>query len=216
MRELLTAGSLTPVIRVGEGLAGTWLLSKTQLEAIAKDCSTHALPRHVIRDDAVVSLRTVLKTWRLSPGEFPALLQAAQLGEIRCSARETDDFRVGSLSLDRMSLRHWHMEWRSQNNLYVSVDAAARLLGIKQQVAYHLVKRKALGSEILNQNSNIRRIPSAAIDNFRRTYVSLAQLARARGSSPKAVLDSLIVRPVIGPTIDGCRQYFFLRADLEK
>jgi hypothetical protein len=214
LRELLNAGSLTPVIRAGEGLAGAWLISKNQLDSVFKDCAARALPDCVKREDSIVALSTVLRAWRLSPGEFPSLLRAVQRGEIQCFTGETHDFRVGSLILDRVSVRRWHEEWQSHNSQHVSIDAAARLLGVKQQVAYHLVKFKALDSHILKPGTNVRRISSSAIEAFRQTYVSLAQLARNQGRSPKAVLESITVRPAIGPTVDGCRQYFFLRAEL--
>lgn len=214
IRELLTAGSLISVIGAGKGFASAWLLSRTQLDAIVKDCSAHALPRRVICGDSVVSLSIILKTWRLSPGEFPAMLRALQRGEIRCVTNETEDFRVGNLSLDRMSIRHWHEEWQSQNNRHVSIDTAAQLLGIKQEVAYQLVKLKALDSDIFKSGTNARRISTSAIETFRQKYVSLAQLAHNQGQSPKAVLKSTTVRPAIGPTVDGCRQYFFLRIEL--
>ncbi|MEX3639966.1 hypothetical protein [Paraburkholderia sp. BR14320] len=216
IRELVDAGFVIPAIRAGTGRAAAWLFSLRQITALVSGCATRAVPADSFANDDAVPISTVLKTWRLGRDEFPALLHAIQRGEIKCVVSNADDTSLGGFLLNRASARRWHRAWQAKSGAHLSVDGAARLLGIKQQVAYHLVKRKALDSEVLMQTSNVRRIPSAAIDNFRETYVSLVQLARKQGRSPKAVLESSTIRPVIGPTIDGCRQYFFLRADLAK
>jgi hypothetical protein len=44
---------------------------------------------------------------------------------------------------------------------------------------------------------------------------TLAELARHFATSPKAMLHRLDAVPVTGPAIDGCRQYFYRRMDLE-
>lgn len=215
VRELLDTGTVVPVIRAGPGLAPVWVISRAQLDTLTRDCAARSLPKRGIGSDSVVTVGTVLRAWRLSIGEFPALLEAVRRGEIRCFSSGPDDFHFGRLFLERLSALRWHQQWQSQRSAQISIDAAARLLGVKQQVAYHLVKVKALGSEILGQGGSIRRIPTTAIEAFRKTYVSLAQIARNRNTSPRAALASLAVRPAIGPTIDGCRQYFFLRSDLD-
>lgn len=214
MRELLDTGTVLPVIRAGRALAPVWVLSKAQLDTLIQECAARALPKFSADSDSVVTIGTILRAWRLSVGEFPALLQAVRHDEIRCFASAPDDFCLGRLIFDRVSARRWHMQWQSKRSARISIDAAARLLGVKQEVAYHLVKVKALGSDMLQSGRSFTRIPIAAIETFRKTYVSLAQVARNRKTSSRAALASINVRPAMGPTIDGCRQYFFLRSDL--
>lgn len=84
-----------------------------------------------------------------------------------------------------------------------SVSAVAENLGVKWQVAAHLVACGLL-------------VPTLeGADRFRATYVSGAELARSRRTSPKALLVAMASEgrtPVTGPSVDGGRQYFYLRA----
>jgi len=80
-------------------------------------------------------------------------------------------------------------------------------------VAYHLVQRQLLASTIRNQTQ--RWISTEAVAEFEQQYVALSTLAQEARTSPKALLAKLTVQPITGPTVDGCRQYFYRRADLQ-
>ncbi len=56
---------------------------------------------------------------------------------------------------------------------------------------------------------------SRDIERFQTTYVSLASLAGETRRSPRALLAELFASPVCGPSIDGTRQYFYRRADID-
>jgi hypothetical protein len=155
-----------------------------------------------------------LKRWRLMDGEFPSLLGAMRSGEIRCLKGQTNRMQVGDVLLDRESVRRWREKRRVQRDEYLSIDMAARVLGVKQEVAYHLVRCKALASASPKTGSAPLRVSKLDLQDFRSKYISLVELARLRKHSPKAALGSLCVKPAIGPHVDGCRQYFFLRSDL--
>ncbi|MEJ1979050.1 MAG: hypothetical protein WDN49_25915 [Acetobacteraceae bacterium] len=92
----------------------------------------------------------------------------------------------------------------------MSVDNAAHVLGVKQEVAYHFVRRNILqGGSYIN---------GEALSAFQAEYVTGTEIAvkhglRARWVSVKLV--ELGVEPVCAPQVDGCRQYLFRRADLE-
>jgi hypothetical protein len=140
-------------------------------------------------------------------------LDAIQHGDIRCFKGETYRAHLGDLLLHRESLHNWREKRQLQNDEDVSIDTAARILGIKQEVAYQLVRRKALASGPAKVGSAGRRVSKADIQNFSSKYISLVEIARLRKQSPKAALKSLPVPPAMGPHVDGCRQYFFLRSD---
>lgn len=212
-RELLAAGSIHSVIKAGKGLASEWLLSRREVDSFARGCIIVAASIRSRQSESVVAMRTVLKAWRLESGEFPSLLSAIQRGDIRCFKDEAYGAQLGDLLLHRESLHHWRESRQLQSGERVSIDTAARILGVKQEVAYQLVRRKVLGSRPMKVGSAVRRISMVDIQKFRAGYVSLVELARLRKQSPKAVLESLAVLPAIGPRVDGCRQYFFLRSD---
>lgn len=213
IRELLAAGSIHSAIRAGNGLAAEWLLSRDELDVLARRWAVHAASVRSPQPESVVTLRTVLKAWRLSSGEFPLLLDAMQSGDVRCFKDETFRAQLGDLILDRESVRRWRETRQRQGDECVSIDTAARILGVKQEVAYQLVKRNALASSPAKAGSPVRRVSKSDIQNFSSKYISLVELARLRKQSPRAALESLPVLPTMGPHVDGCRQYFFLRSD---
>jgi hypothetical protein len=213
IRELLAAGSIHSVISAGNGLAAAWLLSRDELEVLARKCAVHAAWVRSPQPESVVTLRMVLKAWRLNSGEFLSLLDAMQSGDVRCFMDEPYRAQLGDLLLDRESVRRWREVGQRQGDECVSIDIAARILGVKQEVAYQLVKRNALASSPAKAGSPVRRVSKSDIQNFSCKYISLVELARLRKQSPRAALESLHVVPAMGPYVDGCRQYFFLRSD---
>ena len=104
------------------------------------------------------------------------------------------------------------MEKRCESGVSLSVDEAAQWLGVKQQVAYDLVKQGLLATT--KDELPGRRVPQASLEDFKATYISLAEYAGSLNRAPRWLLQTLSVRPVTGPTIDGSRQYFFRRSDL--
>jgi len=94
----------------------------------------------------------------------------------------------------------------------MSVDEAAKRLGLKQQVVYDLVKRGFLVS--IQDELFGRRVTQAGLEDFRANYISLAEYAKSLNRAPRWLLQTRPVKPISGPMIDGCRQYFFKRVDL--
>lgn len=117
--------------------------------------------------------------------------------------------------IQRDDLHMWLDQYRLKSSDTYSVDQAATLLNIKQQVAYELVRGgllKVVGSGV----SVLRgvRITTQAINDFRSAYVSLAEIVKLRGAQPRKLLSQLAIRPACGPSVDGVRQYFFRRDEV--
>ena len=53
---------------------------------------------------------------------------------------------LGDVWLDKKATKAWLISYRAATRNIVSVDEAAKRLGVKQQVAYHLVKASLLAS----------------------------------------------------------------------
>jgi hypothetical protein len=139
------------------------------------------------------------------------LIHALLNGDIVPVAKEKQLTMVGNLLLDANQVRDWLNSHRGKLTTNMSVDHASKILGVKQQVAYDLVRSRVLNAiddEILG-----KRISPQDIQNFQENYVALAELARLQNCSPRKILKEMISRPVCGPTIDGTRQYFFRRSD---
>lgn len=117
--------------------------------------------------------------------------------------------------LPRREVQAWLAHWRESNGRGYSITDAAGILGIKAQVAYHLVRCGLLESTS-SPLTQVRRVSRDGIAKFEARYVSLVEIAKRSGIAPKQALHHLQIHPVAGPAIDGCRQYFYLRSDVER
>jgi hypothetical protein len=114
--------------------------------------------------------------------------------------------------LDKGQFKEWLSNYRVSASIEVSVDTAAKQLGLKQQVAYGLVKNQLLPATYDERKGY--RVSQAQITEFESNYVSLVELARQQRTSPRKLLQAITERPVTGPTVDGSRQYYYRRSDL--
>lgn len=203
VRELVVAGILKPVFSRSVQQSAAWLFSRDSLLHLG------AIPGTRNSAAEVVSLGRILRTWRLREGEFPSLIQAIIDGVLVSMADVV--LPIGKVSLEAKLARAWLRKYRLVVNNGLSIDEAARHLGIKQQVAYELVARGLLRSTATAAG---KRIHSEDLEAFQAGFISLAELARQQRRSIGAVLRTTIVRPVCGPSIDGSRQYFYCRQDL--
>ncbi|HYD30809.1 MAG TPA: TniQ family protein [Azospirillaceae bacterium] len=109
---------------------------------------------------------------------------------------------------------------RAYTDWTVSVEEAGAQLGLKGQVAYHLVRQGLLRTVSVTENGKTsRRVPLDAIPEFVASYVPAAELAVQYGTSSRhlvAVLQEHGIAAVTGPTVDSGRQYFFSRSRLAK
>jgi excisionase family DNA binding protein len=209
VRELIDAGLLRAWVDRRRANAATWWLSKSDIMRLT------ALNDNVEagRDGrpGCVALTTVMKAWRLQPGEFPALVQAMVTKKLAVQRPAGHSQGLGRVDLQAKELRAWLLDLRTTHGAWVSVDEAARRLGLKQQVTYELVARGFIASVVLGR---CRRVTPQAIECFRATYVSLSEIATAQAVAPRRMLALLACQPICGPGVDGARQYFYRRDDL--
>jgi hypothetical protein len=109
------------------------------------------------------------------------------------------------------------MQHRKRDALFLK--EAVTELGIVEDTASFLKDKGILKVETnppgLWRGSIITR---AAIEEFKSNYVSAGELARELNTSPNRILELLGSRkvyPIMGPSLDGCYQYLFLRSDIE-
>lgn len=166
---------------------------------------------------AVICVRQVLKYWQLNKGELPALLRAMEEKCLHPLGRISGLAGIAGLTLSAEEVRRWLESHRSESQQWFSIDSAAKQLGIKQQVAYQLVKcglLKASSTEFCDGHHPPVQVNRESLASFRESYVALAEIARAHRTSPKNMLGLLNELPVTGPSVDGSRQYFFRRDDV--
>ena len=114
--------------------------------------------------------------------------------------------------VDKLSLSLW----QKRNCPGISLQALAVRLGVKQEVVYHLANAKLIPT--ISRGRLGLFVDLASVDSFESKYVWARDVAKAKNTSSRnviAVLRASGVSAVAGPDIDGCRQYLFLRNDIE-
>ncbi|WP_157137977.1 hypothetical protein [Herbaspirillum lusitanum] len=161
-----------------------------------------------------VTLRHAFQYWHLKTHELKDLLQAVKEKRIFISLSEHGQFC--DVAFEEKKLHDWLSQHRQSTAEWISATTAAKMIGLKEQVVYELIAKNLISADIESRDGRIfKRISSTSLERFRREYVSLAELAIQENLSPNTLLKKLNVVPVSGPKIDGGRQYFYRRADLE-
>lgn len=204
IRELVSAGIVIPSVSKSSTGSAAWGFSRESV------CSLSAVVGKVSPGAVAVAIKRILRTWRLRSNEFVALVHAVMSGQLRSTNSTPIPF--GAICLAKEEAREWLRSFRLHGDSWLSVDEAARILELKQQVAYELVAKGLLPS--VRTTSSVRQISASDLRTFQGNYVSLAELARVRQCSPRSLLAATNAVPVSGPSVDGARQYFFRRIDL--
>lgn len=206
LRDLIADGVITPLIsRYSNRRAGAWLIPGSVIDQL---CLRPERPS----SDQGISVHDALKYWRLRGNEGVELMKAVIDQRLHTEGSGHNLTPLGKALLNRAETRQWLASRRAMETEELSVDQAAKSLGIKQQVAYDLVRLGLLASTKHQKLGH--RVTTAQLAQFQTTFVSLADCARTVARSPRTMLTSLAVVPVCGPVVDGTRQYFFRRADL--
>lgn len=215
VRELIATGMIKPLLSTEGHGAATWLISRHQLDDLGRAYSARQALVTKEEPPDCVPLVQILKAWRLEAGAFAALLHALQSGVLTpIATRDVENNVLGGLLLPRREVQAWLAHWRESNGRGYSITDAAGILGIKAQVAYHLVRCGLLESTS-SPLTQVRRVSRDGVAKFEARYISLVEIAKRSGTAPKQALLRLQIHPAAGPAIDGCRQYFYLRSDVE-
>lgn len=135
-----------------------------------------------------------------------------QRGVLQAFGPDSDSVPVGAVLLSVSDVRIWLEQQKLCTAEWLTIPKVALLMQLKQQVVYDLVARELM-PHVLGKRGE-RLVSREAIQYFRSAYVSLAMLVDCQQTSARSLLKKLNARPVTGPGIDGCRQYFYRRQDV--
>ncbi|OYY61221.1 MAG: MerR family transcriptional regulator [Hydrogenophilales bacterium 28-61-11] len=205
VRELIAGGIILPLVSRTHDKAAAWLIPKQVIQSLCfAGCA-------IFDASSSIAVGRLLRFWRLLDGEFIALVQAIVNRQLVTVATQSGMMPLGNVALDVSNVRNWLSSYRLASGPSMTIDQASQHLGLKQQVAYDLVRRGLLVT-VKNQSSG-SRVQREAIETFRSAYISLAEFSRHLQHSPRWVLQNTCATPVTGPSVDGCRQYFFRRSE---
>jgi hypothetical protein len=117
--------------------------------------------------------------------------------------------------VETQELRDWHARTHQAPCSTLSIQDVAERIGVKQEVAYALVRSGLLPTVGMDAGTKRdgRGVTPSALETFGQRYAFARDLAKQLGRSPKAIVEKLRLlglRPVCGPLIDGCRQILYL------
>lgn len=214
VRQLITGGILKfygGKPKVGE----KWLIDIESLSGLRLE-RMHAPPGNTL-----VSVNYLAKHHLPTGGGLVEMIGAIQSGELK-AFRDLDQSKatVGHWLLRPQDLTGWMQQALQKSSDFpgITVAKAAVLLGVKEEVAYAMVRLGILWSTSVRRGrSTLQMVKPAAIERFRRRYILGPELAVFLGMSPKHITHHLWMngfRPVAGPSIvkSLCRQYVWPRS----
>jgi hypothetical protein len=206
VRQLIASGLVKPLVSRAQNKAATWLISKRHVQQLFFRGTGSSFGQ------STVIVRDMLKYWHLRQGEWTDLVQALSNHHLPPLGEQIELLPLGNVILDEQEARLWLTEKRYASGASMSVNEAAKWLGLKQQVVYDLVKQGLLAT--IQDELPGRRVTQEDLENFCSNYISLAEYAKSLNQTSRWLLQTLRINPVSGPMIDGSRQYFLRRVDL--
>lgn len=171
-----------------------------------------ALPIISQGDNRYWSIDTVLRHKLATFDSFAEFVEAIFRNEIACcraSFRAEQGF--AAIRVCKTSLTGW----QQRHVPGVAVPELAKVLNIKQEVAYHLIRKQIIRAKEFGRLGAF--VDETEIEVFCTTYIWARDMAKSSITSARSVikrLDNLGIAAVVGPSIDGCRQYLFRRDDV--
>lgn len=174
------------------------------------------LPILTVAEESQVSLFHVLKYWAWTADEIVDLIE-----DVRDKGIPLEGMLEGGVGLARwlfdcQSLRIWRQRRTPELANWFSIPQVAKLLGLKQEVAYWLVRNEFIHAEKLRTLRGCgARVSRVELTRFKESYVFASELAeRLETSSRKvnALLTEQGIKPASGKEPEKCGKIFFARS----
>lgn len=211
-------GLLEHGVLLGERSGRRWQIPR---EALAAFSSFHAAEREAAdAQDSFISVGHALKYVRMDTLVAVELLRRIRDGELRHYGPTPGCGIFSSLQILRRDVDAILGMYYRPSQWGHSASQVAEKLGIKPEVVYHLMKVGLLKCEEVKIKGRRQRVVSdEAMLAFNQDFLALSAIASQRGVSPRHALRMLTdqgILPAAGPSVGGCRQYFFARHAMER
>ncbi len=175
------------------------------------------LPVQSIPDEQQVSLGYVFKYWTWSADEIVALVEAVKAGSLVPQAMLNSARGISRWVFETAQLRAWQQRLNKGPPKWVSIPEFARILGVKQQVAYWITQNGLVRAERLGVLKDIgSRIRWEDVERYRQTYVfgrEIAEILRCSSRKAARLLAEQGIYPVRGHSAEPSRQLIYARSD---
>lgn len=190
-----------------------WCVPRSEVEALLA-LGAH-LPVIGISDEHQVSLGHIFKYWNWDGDEIVALVEAVKAGTIVPQALLDNARGISRWIFDVAPLRALHKGMNSGRTNWVSIPEMARILGVKQQVAYWLTHHGFVRAERLGSLKDVgSRVRREEIERFRQEHIFGREIAAILGRSSLKVMRMLAeqgIHPLRGHGAEPCRQLVYAR-----
>jgi hypothetical protein len=171
-------------------------------------------------DSSQIRLKHVLRYWPWTNEQVGRLLNDIISGVINPVGTLQPSEGVSAFVFDKMQLNQW---FDSQSTVFcdeMTLPEVAIRIGVKQEVVYALARSGLLQCTLRRSGRRPEQtVKVTQLQEFEEKYIFGRDIAAMTGQSPRAIKEFLKtenVQPVAGPSLNNCRQFVFLRAEVNK
>ncbi|ASJ26311.1 TniQ family protein [Laribacter hongkongensis] len=192
-----------------------WCISSTEVYQLAE--IGEELPRVYCIDDDEISLADVLHYWQWNADEIVSLVE-----EVKARALVLTKMLIGKAGISRWvfkrkDLIQWRAAMQTDRINWITIPELAKVLGVKQQVAYWLTQNDYIRSHKLGTSKlHGSRVRKVDVDRFLRLHIFGTEIADRIGHSPRKamlMLKAVSISPLRGTSIEACRQLVYPRSE---
>jgi predicted site-specific integrase-resolvase len=220
VRDLVRDGCL----RICDKFSGSgfkeWRFVESDVDGLLSAIEAKVTSQPTARARNFISFKKALSRLSTFCVGLSKFVKALLDGEIspRCSCKKNG---LQRFTFSEQDLRDYSERYKQGlSEAAITVDEAANIIGVGQASVYCFISRGLLFARTLHSGS-LSRVTTTeeAVRRFKDTYLLAIKIAREVGTSTRFLYNCLAeegVNPVAGKVVDGCYQYLYERASLEK
>jgi hypothetical protein len=205
--EMLFPESLSPI----NDQRPTWGIPRADIEKILSIAKSLKTIEYL--DVSSITVGHVIRYWHWSDTQIVNLIRQIQKYQFTLLGRLSGSVGIAGWVASKETLLDWFQTTFPDRKPGTSIVDVAKLLGIKQEVAYFLSRQGFIQTEEgKTKHGKVNFISHEALENFSRSYIFSSSIAKKWKTTSRCVLEIFQhhgVYPISGPNIDRGRQYLF-------
>jgi TniQ len=199
----------------GTSASSPWTVSRFEVNKLLD--VGESIPKLCIPDEGDVSLNHMLRFWAWRAEDIADLIHAVRTSEFLPHNIIEGSSGISGWVFNENRIKAWREKSIQGFGNWLNVTQVAKVIGIKQQIAYSLVNIHLIKYELMHgQPNGGKRVRRTEVDNFKRQYIFATEVGQRFGVHPLTAISILHkhqITPISGPGIDGGMQVLYLRND---
>lgn len=192
-----------------------WRINRTEVETYLEIGADRPILQSL--EEHQVALSHVLKHWAWDTDEIIDLIEDVRDGKVPLEGLLDGAPGLARWLFNAQALKLWRHGRASGQSNWLSVPRLAKVLGVKQEVAYWLVRNDFIhGEKLRPQRGAGTRVSALELLRFRQNYVFATEIADALKTTSRKAGDFLAVQgiyAVSGRGIEKCGKIFYARTE---